>query len=140
MKLLLILTILVFPIVSFAKNVNDFDLTFSGWSHHIQNKGLNQDNQIVGFRYKQLEAFTLINSFEHRAYGVGWYPQWAINDYINMGIQMGGMTGYTKKENRFQVGGITPYFAPAVTFRYKHFGTEVALFNDVLVFSAKLMI
>lgn len=140
MKQLLVLVTFIFPSLVFASEVNDFDLTVSGWSYHLQVEGLNQDNEIVGFRYKQFEAFTLVNSYEHRAYGAGWYPQLAINDYINLGVQMGGMTGYTKKENSIQFAGITPYFAPAVTLHYKHLGAEIALFNDVLVFSAKLMI
>jgi hypothetical protein len=46
--------------IASQKEVNDFDVTFAGWTHHLTSKGRNQDNYINGFRYKQFDAFTLI--------------------------------------------------------------------------------
>ncbi|MGR5095993.1 hypothetical protein ACPV5O_18400 [Vibrio maritimus] len=122
------------------KEVNRFDITISGWTEHLTSNGRNQDNNIIGFRFKKLELFTLINSFDKRAYGVGYYPQWTYNDHINYGVRIGGMTGYSIEENSLQHLGITPFVAPAITFHYKSLGAEVAMFNDVMVFSVKIVI
>lgn len=126
--------------IASQKEVNDFDVTFTGWTHHLTSTDRNQDNYINGFRYKQFDAFTLINSFENRSYGISWYPQWVFNDYINYGVRIGGLTGYTKEENAVQIGGVTPLIAPAVIFHYKNLGAEVGMFTDVMVFSLKVMV
>ncbi|PMH42972.1 hypothetical protein BCU70_01500 [Vibrio sp. 10N.286.49.C2] len=94
----------------------------------------------MGFRYKQFEAFTLVNSFEHRSYILSYHPQYDWTSWARVGVRLGGISGYTVDENKVQVGGITPVFAPTLTLHYKHFGFETALFNDVLVFSLKLMV
>ncbi|MGX9517265.1 hypothetical protein ACWX0P_00190 [Vibrio mediterranei] len=120
--------------------MNSVDVTFAGWTEHLTSSDRNQDNTITGLRYKQVEAFTLVNSFEHRAYGADWYPQWRFNQYMNYGVRIGGLTGYTKEENSLQVGGVTPFIAPAISFHYDHLGAEVALFTDVVVMSLKVVI
>ncbi|MFA0442507.1 hypothetical protein BCU66_003575 [Vibrio sp. 10N.286.49.B1] len=75
MKQLIILVTFIFPGLVFASEVNDFDLTISRWRYHLQVEELNQDKEILGFRYKQCAAFTLVSSYEYRAYGTGWYTQ-----------------------------------------------------------------
>ncbi len=125
------------PIDDWKGNV---DVTFAGWTEHLTSTGRNQDNYIVGFRYKQFEAFTLLNSFDTRSYIVSYHPQIDWKPWAKVGLRLGGISGYTKEQNRIQVGGITPVFAPTLTLHYKHLGFETALFTDVLVFSLKVMI
>ncbi len=36
----------------------DVDVTFAGWTEHLTSTGRNQDNYIVGVRYKRWEAFS----------------------------------------------------------------------------------
>lgn len=58
----------------------------AGWMEYLTSTSRNQDNMITALRYKQVEAFTLVNSFEHQAYGAGWYPQGRLNQYMNYGV------------------------------------------------------
>ncbi|WP_216610786.1 hypothetical protein [Vibrio mediterranei] len=118
----------------------DVDVTFAGWTEHLTSTGRNQDNYIVGVRYKRWEAFTLLNSFDTRSYILSYHPQFDWTSWAKVGIRLGGITGYTKEQNSVQLGGITPVFAPTLTLHYKHLGFETALFTDVLVFSLKVMI
>ncbi|MGF1777049.1 hypothetical protein [Vibrio nomapromontoriensis] len=118
----------------------NFDLTYAGWTEHLTSTGRNQDNYIVGFRYKQFEAFTLINSFDNRSYIVSYHPQYDWKSWARVGLRLGGISGYSKEDNSVQIGGITPVFAPTITLHYSHFGFETALYTDVLVFSLKVMI
>ncbi|SEF82624.1 hypothetical protein [Vibrio hangzhouensis] len=116
------------------------DVTFAGWTEHLTSTGRNQDNYIVGFRYRQFEAFTLINSFDSRSYILAFHPQYEWKSWAKVGLRLGGISGYTQDENKIQAGGITPVVAPTLTLHYQHLGFETALFTDVLVFSLKVMI
>ncbi|MCJ2376120.1 hypothetical protein LNL84_04660 [Vibrio sp. ZSDZ34] len=118
----------------------NFDITFAGWSEHLTSTGRNQDNYIFGLRYKNLEAFTLHNSFETRSYILAYHAQLDWKSWVKVGVRVGGITGYTKEENAVQAGGVTPLFAPTLTLHYQKLGFETALFTDVIIFSMKLML
>jgi hypothetical protein len=118
----------------------NFDITFAGWSEHLTSTGRNQDNYIFGLRYKNLEAFTLQNSFETRSYILAYHAQLDWKSWVKVGVRVGGITGYTKEENAVQAGGVTPLFAPTLTLHYQKLGFETALFTDVIIFSMKLML
>ncbi|MFC5080774.1 hypothetical protein VTH8203_01871 [Vibrio thalassae] len=75
------------PIDDWKGNV---DVTFAGWTEHLKSTGRNQDNYIVGFRYKQFEAFTLLNSFNTRSYIVSYHPQIDWKSWAKVGLRLGG--------------------------------------------------
>ena len=114
---------------------NDYTITFSGNTYHLSRRDRNEDNNIFGIRYKNIELFTLINSFENRAFALTFHKQWELNSFSNIGFRAGGVTGYTKEENSIQLLGVTPVLAPTINFHHKKVGVEVSLQTDVLVFS-----
>ncbi|AYV25106.1 hypothetical protein ECB94_27635 (plasmid) [Vibrio mediterranei] len=75
------------------------------------------------------------NSFYNRTYIVSFHKQWVLNNWLDLGFRLGGMTGYTKEQNKIQLFGITPVISPTATIRYNGFGFETSLQTDVLIFT-----
>ncbi len=110
-------------------------ITYAGSAYHLGSRNRNEDNNIWGVRYKQLEAFTLVNSFEHRSYILAYHKKWEWTKWADIGLRVGGITGYTKEENNIQLLGITPVISPTINFHYKEFGFETSMQTNVLIFS-----
>jgi len=113
----------------------DITITYAGWTYHLSSRNRNQDNYIWGVKYKGNEVSTMLNSFDNRSYVFSYHKQWHYNDWIDVGYRLGGITGYTKEENRMQLFGITPLLSPTINFHYKGFGFETAIQTDVFIFS-----
>ncbi|MDK9737448.1 hypothetical protein KI655_09060 [Vibrio sp. D404a] len=111
------------------------NLTYYGRTLHLGSRNRYEDNNIIGIGYKGFELGTMINSFENRSYMFSYHKKWPLNDWADLGFRLGGMTGYTKEENSFQLLGITPIISPTITVHYNGFGFETGLQTDVLVFS-----
>ncbi|MCG9790510.1 hypothetical protein L1D61_25510 [Vibrio mediterranei] len=110
-------------------------LTYTGRTYHLTSRNRNEQNNIFGINYKGLELSTMKNSFYNRTYIVSFHKQWVLNNWLDLGFRLGGMTGYTKEQNKIQLFGITPVISPTATIRYNGFGFETSLQTDVLIFT-----
>lgn len=110
-------------------------LTYTGRTYHLSSRDRNEDNQIMGIGYKGFEVSTMINSFYSRSYMFSYQKKWPVNNWVDLGFRLGGITGYSKEENSVQLFGITPLIAPSINISYRDFGFETALQTDVLIFT-----
>jgi hypothetical protein len=115
--------------------IDGFAFTYSGRTLHLGRRDRNENNDILGIRYKELEVSTMINSFDKRSYIFAYHKKFKLNDWADAGFRVGGITGYTKDENRFQLFGVTPVISPTINFHYKGFGFETSIQTDVLIFT-----
>lgn len=115
--------------------IADVAFTYSGRTFHLGRRDRNEDNNIWGIRYKELEVSTMINSFDKRSYIFAYHKKFKLTDWADVGFRVGGITGYTKDENRFQLLGVTPVISPTIDFHYKSFGFETSMQTNVLIFT-----
>ena len=113
----------------------EITLIFTGRTFHLGSRNRNENNDIFGIGYKGFEVSTMNNSFYDRSYIFSYNKKWFWKDWIDLGLRVGGITGYKKEDNPVQLVGVTPLFSPTVTIHYQGFGLETALQADVLVFS-----
>lgn len=114
------------------KGVN---LTFSGRTYHLTSRNRNEKNDIIGIGYKGFELSTMVNSFYNRSYVFSYHKKWYWQENAEVGLRIGGITGYSREDNSFQLLGVTPLFAPTVTYHMGPIGMEVGLQTDVLIFT-----
>jgi len=110
-------------------------LTYTGRTFHLGSRNRNENNDIWGVGYKGFEIATMNNSFYDRSYVFSYHKKWYWKDWIDIGLRVGGITGYKKEDNPFQLLGVTPLFSPTITLHYEGFGFETALQTDVLIFT-----
>lgn len=134
LRFFLITIFLIYPFDAFSQH-NNLMVTYAGWSYHTTSNDRNQDNYIWGVKYKTLEVSTMINSFNDRSYVVAQHTKYYWNDWLDFGLRIGGISGYSKEDNAFQLLGITPIVAPTLDMHYEDIGFEASLFTDVFVFS-----
>lgn len=109
--------------------------TYAGRTFHLGSRNRNEKNDIWGVGYKGFEISTMINSFYDRSYIFSYHKKWYQSDWFDLGLRVGGITGYKKKDNPIQLLGITPLFSPTATIHYKGFAFETALQTNVLIFT-----
>lgn len=110
-------------------------ITYTGRTFHLGSRNRNENNDIWGVGYKGFEISTMNNSFYDRSYIFSYHKQWYWKEWVNIGLRVGGITGYKKEDNPVQLFGITPLLSPTITLHYKGFGFETALQTDVLIFT-----
>lgn len=110
-------------------------VTYTGRTYHLTSRDRNEKNSIFGINYNGFELSTMKNSFYNRTYIFSFHKKWEMNHWLDLGFRLGGMTGYTKEQNKIQLFGITPVVSPTATVHYNGFGFETSLQTDVLVFT-----
>jgi len=114
---------------------SDITLTLTGRTFHLGSRNRNENNNILGIGYNGYAIATMNNSFYDRSYIFSYHQKWYWQEWADIGLRIGGITGYKKEDNSLQLFGVTPLFAPTMSFRMQDFNIETALQTDVLVFT-----
>lgn len=122
--------------ISSSEELKGINITMWGQTYHIVNRDRYENNNIFGLAYKNIELGTMTNSFKARSYMVTYHYKYLNYDRVELGIRLGGMTGYTNEQNPVQVFGVTPIVSPTLLVELTHgLAVELSLQTDVLVYT-----
>lgn len=93
-------------------------------SYHYNNTGLQSSHSIIGGEYKNIEAFSFVNSKGRDSWYVGYIDRKAyhLHDRLYMGYSAGIVHGYGDKE--------IPFIFPMLTYTYKRLGADLIMLAD----------
>ena len=126
----IIYAIVIYLLLIGNTKADEVTIYLGGWSEHYNivdkdNKNqFNGSHNIIGIKYKNILLSKFKNSYYKNSYLLAY--EWRYADYdfkkINIGLSItsGFVTGYTKKQNHFNINNtVSLYLSPTASIDYK---------------------
>lgn len=134
---------ILFSIVFAATANAEINVTFGGWSYHVQDRDIitNEDHKLLGLSYVNENngwggfAARFDNSFDRESYALGVAKYWSVSDFI-VGIQGGAVYGYTScMGNEGDKSVWCPMVVPSISYAKWDLQPTIMLMGPAVVFA-----
>lgn len=125
--LAMVITLLLLCLIPMARA--DDAVFFGVYTKHLDNRSdVNEDNQIIGIKYRNFFATTFENSDYNRSWFLGYYfetkrKKFKNDIYVKGNLYLGASYGYDDVD--FDVGGWYPAAVPTFEIGYKRVSLEL---------------